>query len=449
MPARAGESMLRRLLNISGPFFLGSLARLSVTICTTVLVGRIGSSVQLAAIGFATVMCNITGHSMVQGMGAALDTLSSQAFGAGQVPKLGMLAQRSFAISLCMVCLPASILWIAIAPLMRSAGMDAELADQVGQFALWRIPGLVTQCAYVSLAKTLNAQRMTKPGAQAPSLYHAVFLPPLRFFTFTYLKGLRQLAGSPPVLPPPATFPLPCAGMYCSWIACPIGLSCTYVAVVYLRLGLAGAAASATLRDVVQLLLLAVGAWKFCPEFRACWEDGLFDVRALQEWPRYMKLGFASLIICCVSWWSWDAATVLCSRLPENTTTMLATQTVVVNIISLLYLAPGAVARGASALVGSALGANNAYEAKCAFHASAFAVVVVVIAQSSVLYALRHEAGYLFTQDEEVVTEVASILAPWGVAFASVGGIQCGLSGVVEGVRTVHTACLEHYARPC
>jgi Na+-driven multidrug efflux pump len=188
MPARAGESMLRRLLNISGPFFLGSLARLSVTICTTVLVGRIGSSVQLAAIGFATVMCNITGHSMVQGMGAALDTLSSQAFGAGQVPKLGMLAQRSFAISLCMVCLPASILWIAIGPLMRSAGMDAELADQVGQFALWRIPGLVTQCAYVSLAKTLNAQRMTKPGAQAPSLYHAVFLPPLRFFTFTYLK---------------------------------------------------------------------------------------------------------------------------------------------------------------------------------------------------------------------------------------------------------------------
>ncbi len=157
--------MLVRLLAISGPFLLGSLARSSVTVCTTILVGRIGSPVELAAIGFATVMCNITGHSLVQGMGAALDTLSSQAFGAGQVPKLGVLAQRSFAISLVTVCLPASALWITIAPIMTSAGMDPYLAEQVGRFALWRIPGLVIQCLYVSLAKTLNAQRMTKPGA--------------------------------------------------------------------------------------------------------------------------------------------------------------------------------------------------------------------------------------------------------------------------------------------
>lgn len=165
---RSGSSvgtMVVRLLAISGPFLLGSLARSSVNVCTTILVGRIGSPVELAAIGFATVMCNITGHSLVQGMGAALDTLSSQAFGAGQVPKLGVLAQRSFAISLCTVCLPASALWITIAPIMTSAGMDPYLAEQVGRFALWRIPGLVTQCLYVSLAKTLNAQRMTKPGA--------------------------------------------------------------------------------------------------------------------------------------------------------------------------------------------------------------------------------------------------------------------------------------------
>lgn len=222
--------------------------------------------------------------------------------------------------------------------------------------------------------------------------------------------------------------------MYCSWIACPIGLSSTYVAVVYLRLGLVGAAASATLRDVVQLFLLAAGAWRYCPGFRACWEDGLFDGRALQEWTRFLKLGFASLVICCVSWWSWDAATILCSRLPENTTTMLATQTVVVNIIALLYLAPGAVARGASALVGNALGADNAFEGKKAFQVAASAGVVAVIVQGAVLYGFRDSVGYLFTSDDEVAKEVASIIAPWAVAFASVGGVQCSLAGVVEGL---------------
>ena len=157
---------LRKLLNVVVPFFLGSLARQSVTIYSTILVGRFGSPTELAAIGFATVMCNITGHSMVQGMASALDTLATQAYGAGQVPKLGLLAQRSFAISFCTVCIPASILWLLIAPLMKSAGMDTELAEQVGRFAAWRIPGLVTQCAYIALAKTLNAQRTTKPGAR-------------------------------------------------------------------------------------------------------------------------------------------------------------------------------------------------------------------------------------------------------------------------------------------
>ena len=238
--------------------------------------------------------------------------------------------------------------------------------------------------------------------------------------------------------------------MYCSWIACPIGLCCTYVGVVNLQLGLVGAAASATVRDMVQLILLAAGSWKFCPEFRACWQHGFFDKRALHEWPPFLKLGFASLIICCVTWWSWDAATVLCSRLPKDSTAMLATQTVVVNIVSLVYLAPGAVARGASALVGGALGANDADRAKCAFHASIFAAIVVVIAQCVFLYCFRHQVGYLFTDDAEVVSHVAAILAPWGLAFASAGGIQCGLSGVVEGVcRNCRLPCTLRYLKSC
>ena len=42
--------------------------------------------------------------------------------------------------------------------------------------------------------------------------------------------------------------------------------------------------------------------------------------------------------------------------------------------------------------------------------------------------------GQLFTDDERVVTAVQEILEPWGVAFAAVGGVQCALAGVVEGI---------------
>ena len=377
---------LQRLAGIVIPFFLGSLARYSVALVAAVLVGRVGTPVELAAIGFATVLCNITGHSMVQGMCAALDTLSTQAFGAGQVAKQGVLAQRAFAICFATVCVPAAALWLAITPVLIAAGVDEEVASQVGQFALWRIPGLITQCGYVSLAKTLNAQRLTRPG------------------------------------------------MYCSWIACPIGLACSYVGIVELRLGLVGAAAAATLRDVLQLALLAGGAAWFCPGFRACWREGLCDRRALQEWTYFLRLGFASLVICCVSWWSWDAATVLCARLPGDTTTALATQTVVVNVVGLLYLAPGAVARGASALVGNALGGNQPAEGRDAFRLVLGTATVVSCVQMVVVVLCSDRVGQLFTDDDRVVTAVQEILEPWGVAFAAVGGVQCALAGVVEGI---------------
>lgn len=64
----------------------------------------------LAAAGLGYLWANVTANSILFGLASALETLSSQANGAKNYPRLGILLQRSFYISI-VVIIPISILW--------------------------------------------------------------------------------------------------------------------------------------------------------------------------------------------------------------------------------------------------------------------------------------------------------------------------------------------------
>ena len=55
-------------------------------------IGRAGGG-QLAAVGLATSLMNITGSAVVIGLAGAIDTLASQAFGAGRPEETGRVLQ--------------------------------------------------------------------------------------------------------------------------------------------------------------------------------------------------------------------------------------------------------------------------------------------------------------------------------------------------------------------
>ena len=57
------------------------------------------------AAGLATMLANVTGFSIGIGLLTAFDSLGSQAFGAGNLPRVGVLLQRSF-VALASVCVP-------------------------------------------------------------------------------------------------------------------------------------------------------------------------------------------------------------------------------------------------------------------------------------------------------------------------------------------------------
>ena len=78
---------------------------------TAVVAGRLGTN-ELAASSLATMTANITGLSIYEGLATSLDTLTSQAFGAGKKHLVGLHIQKMIILVL-LVTVPISAVWIS------------------------------------------------------------------------------------------------------------------------------------------------------------------------------------------------------------------------------------------------------------------------------------------------------------------------------------------------
>jgi MATE family multidrug resistance protein len=65
----------------------------------------------MAAVALAVGYSSATGTSLFAGLAAALDTLSAQAFGARNYPRVGELTQRGLALSVVLLALPVALMW--------------------------------------------------------------------------------------------------------------------------------------------------------------------------------------------------------------------------------------------------------------------------------------------------------------------------------------------------
>lgn len=97
-------------------------------------------------------------------MGSALETLSGQAFGAGQVHMLGIYMQRSIIIlfSTCILILP---LYIFATPILTLLGQPEEIAKPAGLYSLITIPQMISMSVIFPTQKFLQAQ--SKVGVYA------------------------------------------------------------------------------------------------------------------------------------------------------------------------------------------------------------------------------------------------------------------------------------------
>lgn len=91
------------------------------------------------------------------GMASALETLCGQAYGAEQYQKLGAFTFGAI-LSLILVCLPVSVLWIFMDKLLVFLGQDPAISVEAGKYAIWLIPSLFPYAILESLVPYLQTR---------------------------------------------------------------------------------------------------------------------------------------------------------------------------------------------------------------------------------------------------------------------------------------------------
>ena len=143
---------------------------------TIIFVGQLGA-LQLGAASMANMWINITGMSIIYGGMSAYDTLGAQAYGAGNYPLVGLLAQRCLAIST-LLCIPISLSWWYLTgPALVLVGIEQDTADLAAQFARTNILCLWPTLAHNVLQRFLRSQGVVRPVTLVMGVCSCAFAP--------------------------------------------------------------------------------------------------------------------------------------------------------------------------------------------------------------------------------------------------------------------------------
>ncbi|KAL3925722.1 MAG: hypothetical protein SGPRY_003582, partial [Prymnesium sp.] len=308
------------IARVAWPVALNWIVVSLTSLLLLLLLSSRGDELGMATLGLATVLCNVTGRTLLWGLGSALDTYASQAWGAQEYLSIGVYAQRSLMILTLMVNFPLAVLWLKADVILRTLGQPEDVSTLTALYTSIRIPGQLAAGVVCVLQKIMVAIEET----------NALLLINLlvSFTTFALLLGL--VAG--------------------------------------LGLGVEGAAIATSVSDIMSAVFL-VGVAAMNANCRKCW--GGWTMSCWRGWPDYLRLACPSLLMVACEEWSWDIVTFLaglCStatggvRVPQRR--LLAVQGWLSSIMNTLYSISTAIGRGTGTVVGNSLGAVKPIRAR-------------------------------------------------------------------------------------
>ncbi|KAJ3064227.1 hypothetical protein HDU98_012338 [Podochytrium sp. JEL0797] len=188
------------MIPLAWPVSIGYLLQMSLNMAAIIALGRLGTNA-LASMALATLYANVTGYSIIVGMGAAIDTLCSQAYGeylggTGSKQELGRHLSRSIFI-IYIVCIPIAVLWSFTEPLLLLAGQDPAIAHLSARYTMMLIPSLIPFVISECTKRFLMTQ-----GIMHAQMYVIGCVAPINcvlqyVFVFTSWRIDEQGAGAP------------------------------------------------------------------------------------------------------------------------------------------------------------------------------------------------------------------------------------------------------------
>ncbi len=376
---------------------LRSVARLGAPIATIRLASFIPKAIMLAAVGSltdgapllaaagtASMWCNVTGVSIIVGTGFGGSTLLSQAYGARNYKRVGILLQRQLLIHALVILffsLPTSL---ASEYLLRDVlGQPPATSALASSFIKWRAIALPLFALNIDLTNYLVAQRVAKMPA-AVNVGCSLLLVPL-------LAALTRDDS----------------------------------------LGFAGAPISLTIMEILQgLLMIALTPWALrradresrtschlatLPRIGRRRDWGL----AMRQWGELLKLGAPSAVMTMAEWLGWETSLFAAGRLCDGEACpQLEAYPIVSQTMVLSFMVHYGFACAASTRLGNFLGAGDAVAARVSAQAAFAAVLPLVTLVCLPILAFRHQWAELFVAEPspELKATVAAVL-PFVVAY--------------------------------
>lgn len=374
--AVAGEA--KQLLRLAGPLVASSILQCALQLVSVMFVGHLGE-LALAGASLATSLANVTGFSLLVGMASALDTLCGQAFGARQYHLLGVYKQRAMLV-LALACVPIVLLWANTGRILLLMGQDAAIAAEAGAYARWLIPSLAPYVPLVCHVRFLQTQSIVVPvmaSSAVMSLSHVLVC-----WTLVHKAGM----------------------------------------------GSRGAALSNAISYTVNLVILSLYT-RLSGACKRTWTG--FSMEAFKDLRQFTQLAFPSAMMVCLEWWSFELLLLLSGLLPnpELETSVLS---ICLNTGALMFMVPSGLSAAISTRVSNLLGAGKPQAAKLATRVVICMALSEGLLISITMILLRNFWGYMYSNEDEVVTYIARMIPILAISFF-IDGIHTSLSGVLTG----------------
>jgi multidrug resistance protein, MATE family len=386
---------VRPTLRLALPLVLAELGWMSMAIVDTMMVGRLpNSAVAMGAVSLGSalfIVLALFGEGLLLG----LDTLVSQAFGAGQREDCHRSLVNSVYLSIALTPFLAAPVWL-LPRLLARWQVDPAVAAQTVPYTNALVWGLLPLLLYFAVRRCLQAMNMVRPVAFAlvtANIINAVF----------------------------------------NWLL-------IYGKLGFPAMGTVGSGWSTAIARVYMAAVLIGYLFWYDRKHRTELLKTPVDVD-LPRIRRLIALGIPAALQFTLESGVFATVTALIARLGA---VPLATHQIALNTVAFTYMVPLGIASAAAVRVGQALGRKDPRGATVAGGTAIFIGASFMTLAGIVLLAVPQWIARIYTTDANVIRNAAALLAA-GAAFQLFDGIQSVATGALRGAGDTRTPMLCHF----
>ena len=382
-------------LRLALPLVLAEIGWMSMAIVDTMMVGRLpNSAVAMAAVSLGGILVNVLSF-FAGGLLIGLDTLVSQAFGAGQREDCHRSLLHGIYLSLVLAPLLMAPVWF-FEPMLRAMGIAPDVIVLTVPYAKALAWGTLPLLLYFAVRRCMQAMNLVRPIAFA--LVTANIINAGGNLLLIYGKWGIPAMGAVG------------SGWSTAW------------ARIYLSVVLVGYLLWYDRRHRTRLLHTPIQ-----PELRR--------IR------RLIALGFPSAMQITLEVGVFALVTALIGRLGAIS---LASHQIALNTVSFTYMVPLGMSSAAAVRVGQAIGRKDPQGAADAGGTAIFLGAAFMTCMSVVLLVVPRWIARAYTPDPAIIQSTIALLAA-GAAFQLFDGIQTVATGALRGLGDTRTPMLCHF----